>query len=417
MWCRVGPALLAAVVLVCVSGPVAVAQDSSSSSSGSNSSADVVNPQRNPMSMYPTPTPDPWVVPFPGYENTAPGTVLASRPISVPLMLIPTATTQLLVRSTDSHGAPMPVVTTVMVPTTPWPGPGPRPVIAYNTPIDSLGVECVPSWTIPRASELEIVPIQYLLSKNYAVVVTDHQGPKQAYAGGRLSGNAVLDALRAAVKSVFLGIASNAPIAISGYSGGAIAAGWAAEQQGEYAPELNVVGTAIGGAPVNYRLLFASMNGANLASGVFLAAVLGVAREYPQLFPLMNDNAYRLGAIAKDWCLEMLAPTGVAPVTVQALSDAPNVLDQPVVQYVLDDTRMGKAAPRAPVLIYQGQQDFWIPSTGAIELRGSWCAKGANVAYDEKFGEHLIAAAWGLPIAFGWIEDRLAGRPMAPGCG
>ncbi|WP_169823330.1 lipase family protein [Aldersonia kunmingensis] len=369
------------------------------------------------MKMYPAPIPDPWVVPFPGYENTPPGTILASRPVGVPLQLVPAATTQLLVRSTDSHGVPMPVVTTVMVPTTPWPGPGPRPVIAYNTAIDSLGLTCVPSWTIPRAMEIEIVPIQYLLSRNYAVVVTDHQGPKQAYAGGRLSGNAVLDALRASVHAQFLGLAPNAPIAISGYSGGAIAAGWAAERQADYAPELNVVGTAMGGAPVDYRILFASMNGANLASGVFLAAALGVAREYPQLFALLNDNGYRLGAIAKDLCLAQLAPLGVAPVTVQALSDVPNVVDLPVVQQVLDDTRMGKSAPRAPVLLYQGQQDFWIPRAGAIQLRNTWCAEGGNVAYDEKFGEHLLAVAWGFPIAFGWIEDRLAGRPMAPGCG
>jgi pimeloyl-ACP methyl ester carboxylesterase len=414
-WYRVGFALLAAMVFAFMSGPTAVAQDSSSSS-GSSGSSQIVNPQRDPMKMYPAPVADPWVVPYPGYENTAPGTILASRPVGVPLQVVPTATTQLLVRSTDSHGVPMPVITTVMVPTTPWPGPGPRPVIAYNTAIDSLGLNCVPSWTIPRAMEIEVVPIQYLLSKNYAVVVTDHQGPKQAYAGGRLSGNAVLDALRAAVNAPFLGLIPNAPIAISGYSGGAIAAGWAAERQAEYAPELNVVGTAIGGAPVNYRILLSSMNGANLASGVFLAAVLGLAREYPQLFPLMNDNAYRLGAVAKDWCLAQLAPMGVAPVTVQALSDVPNVLDLPVVQQVLDDTRLGKSAPRAPVLIYQGQQDFWIPREGAIELRDTWCGKGANVMYDEKFGEHLIAVTWGFPIAFGWIDDRIAGRPMANGC-
>jgi hypothetical protein len=36
-----------------------------------------------------------------------------------------------------------------------------------------------------------------------------------------------------------------------GYSGGAIATGWAAALQGNYAPELNVKGWSAGGTPAN----------------------------------------------------------------------------------------------------------------------------------------------------------------------
>jgi pimeloyl-ACP methyl ester carboxylesterase len=411
--------LVAVTALVALSGPNAVAQAEPAQAPTAQAGPapfDFVNPQRDPAQIYPSPAPDPWVVPAPGYEGKPAGTVLASRPVVIPLLVVPTASSQLLLRSTDSHGNAMPIVTTVMVPTTPWPGPGARPVIAYNTAIDSLGLTCVPSWTLPRAAEIEVVPINTMLAKNYAVVVTDHQGPHQAYAGGRLSGHAVLDAVRATVQTPSLGLTPNAPVAITGYSGGAIAAGWAAELAPTYAPDLNVVGAAIGGAPVDYRLLFASMNGTNLASAVFLAASLGVAREYPELLGLMNDNAWRLGVIAKDWCLAAIAPLGIAPIPVQALSDVPNVVDTPIVRQVLDDTTMGRDAPRAPVLIYQGQQDVWIPREGAVRLRDAWCAQGANVRLDEILGEHLLAVAGGMPLAFGWIDDRIAGRPVAAGC-
>ena len=211
--------------------------------------------------------------------------------------------------------------------------------------------------------------MQVLLARNYAVIVTDHQGPQQAYAAGRISGHAVLDSIRAAVNAPWLGLAPSSPIGISGYSGGAVAAGWAAELAPTYAPDLNIAGVVMGGAPVDYRILLGSMNGKNMSSSLFLAATMGVAREYTELIPLMNDNGWRLGMFAKDLCLAALAPPGVvAPIPVEALTDVPNVVDTPVVQQVLAATRMGGQAPTAPVFIFDG------------------------------------------------MNDRLAGKPLAPGC-
>ena len=348
--------LLRLVVLLCAIVGLAGAPNAVAQPLG-----DLIHPPRDPAALYPTPAPDPWLVPPIGFEQALPGTVLRSRPVQVGPLLTPNTAYQLLVRSTDSKGRPVPVVTTVIVPTAPWNGPGPRPVVGYNTAIDSLGLTCVPSWTLPRGTEIEVVGIEAMLARNYAVVVTDHQGPRQAYGAGRMSGHAVLDSLRAVVAdptAAASGVMPDSPIVLYGYSGGAIAAAWAAELAPSYAGELNMVGAAIGGVPADYRLLLGSMNGTNLASGVFLAAALGVAREYPELFELMNDNGWRLATIAKDWCLTELAPSGVvAPIPVQALSDIPNVLDTPVVTGVLDDLTLGRQAPTAPILLYQGDYD------------------------------------------------------------
>lgn len=379
---------------------------------------DFVTPAQDPGLAAATPLGEPWFDPPPGYENLSPGSVLNTREVQVGPLVTPVTSTQILFRSTDSKDRPVAAATTVIVPTTPWTGKGTRPVVAYNMAIDSLGNTCAPSWTLPRGIAPEIVAVQFFLAKNYAVVVTDHQGPRQAYAAGRMAGHAVLDALRAMVRLPQLGLPAESPIAITGYSGGAIASGWAAQLAPTYAPDVNLVGTAFGGAPIDYRILLGSMSGNNAASTLFLSAAMGVAREYPEMFQLMNANGLRLAQIAKDMCVYLLAPGGlVAPIPAQALSDIPAVDRTPIAEAIIADTRMGgDLAPTTPVFIYQGQQEFWIPKQGAETLYDEWCAHGADVRLEEYLGEHLTVAVSGLPGSHRWIDDRLAGVPVDDGC-
>ncbi|WP_072806811.1 lipase family protein [Rhodococcoides yunnanense] len=385
---------------------------------GADPVTDFITPAQDPALAAATPLGEPWFDPPDGYESLPPGSVLNTRSVQVGPLLTPTTSTQILYRSTDSKNRPVAAATTVIVPNSPWTGHGTRPVVAYNMAIDSLGNTCAPSWTLPRGIAPEIVAVQLFLAKNYAVVVTDHQGPRQAYAAGRMAGHAVLDALRAMVGVPQLGLPAESPIAITGYSGGAIASGWAAQLAPTYAPEVNLVGTAFGGAPIDYRILLGSMNGRNASSTLFLSAAMGVAREYPEMFQLMNANGLRLAQIAKDMCVYLLAPGGlVAPIPTQALSDIPDVDRSPIAESIIADTRMGgDLAPTTPVFIYQGQQEFWIPRQGAETLYDEWCAHGADVRLEEYLGEHVIVAVSGLPASHDWIDDRLAGVPAPDGC-
>ncbi|MDJ0392633.1 lipase family protein [Rhodococcus sp. G-MC3] len=377
-----------------------------------------LTPAQDPSLAAATPLGEPWFDPPPGFESATPGAVLNTRIVNVGPLITPVASTQILFRTNDSKDQPVAGVTTVIVPTAPWTGKGSRPVVAYNMAIDSLGNTCAPSWTLPRGIAPEIAAVQLFLAKNYAVVVTDHQGPRQAYAAGRMAGHAVLDALRAMVNLPQLGLPAESPIAITGYSGGAIASGWAAQLAPSYAPDVNLVGTAFGGAPIDYRILLGSMNGNNAASTLFLSAAMGVAREYPEMFQLMNANGLRLAQIAKDMCVYLLAPGGlVAPIPVQALSDVPDVDHTPIAEEIIRQTRMGgDLAPSAPVFIYQGQQEFWVPREGAERLYDEWCAHGATVRLEEYVGEHIVVAVSGLPGSHQWIDDRLAGIPAPEGC-
>ena len=377
--------------------------------------ADLIDPKPDPPLYLPTPLGDPWFDATPGFEATAPGTVLRDREVSIPGLSVSTRTTQLLFRSTDSKDRPIAAATSVIVPTAQWTGGGPRPVVSYNFAIDSLGNTCAPSYTLPRGTGAEVDSIESLLERNFAVVVTDYQGPRQAYSAGLVSGHTVLDSLRAAVNRGELGLASTAPIGITGYSGGAIASGWAAQLAPQYAPDLNLVGVALGGPPTDYTILHRSLNG-QIGSGLYLAASTGLAREYPELLRLYNANGLRLMQANKDQCGEILSVQGIFMLPIEALAKDQNSFTDPVIRQVIAENRMGASPPHAPIFIYQGLQDYWIPKEGAENLQNEWCAAGASVRLEELPGDHPTVSSTGKPLAFAWLSDRLTGTPAAAGC-
>ncbi|MEU7630493.1 lipase family protein [Nocardia sp. NPDC049220] len=389
----------------------------SGTSAQANPVEQFLSPSREYLGILPTPLGDPFYTPPPDFEGRRTGTVLATRPSGTGLTLFPLVSTELLIRSTDAKGRPAPVVATLLMPTAPWPGPGPRPLLSFDAAIDSLGHKCAPSYELKSEVSTMLWAAQIPLSKGYAVVVPDHQGPRQAYGAGRMAGHAVLDAIKAVIRAPELGLRPDAPTVVTGYSGGAIATGWAAELASEYAPEVNLVGAAFGGVPADFGMLLDTMNGRNAAGGVFLAATLGLAREYPEMLDLMNDNGWRLAQIGKDICMPAEEFIGlVAPIPVQALTDVGAPTELPMVREILTANRLGATAPNVPVFLYHATHDQWVPIAGAENLYAQWCGGGTPVEFKVYPGEHFIASSSGIPDANAWIDDRFAGRPVTPGC-
>src|SRR5215213_2050040 len=148
-------------------------------------------------------------------------------------------------------GRPTVVSGMVLVPAAP--SPGSRPLVAYAPGTQGWGDQCAPSRTVPAGSFGELVAVNGLLARGWAVVVTDYPGlgtpGPHRYNVGIAEGLAVLDALRAAVRLPPAGLDPSAPAAVAGYSQGGGAAGWAAQLQPVYAPSLPLVGVAAGGTP------------------------------------------------------------------------------------------------------------------------------------------------------------------------
>ncbi|MFC7448438.1 lipase family protein [Rhodococcus daqingensis] len=331
---------------------------------------------------------------------------------------------QIKVKSTDSAGDPSFATATLVVPATPWPGPGPRPILVNNVPINGLGRTCTPGYTLengitPSENFLELLrPVTTKAEeRGYAVLIPDHEGPRMAYAEPFVAGHAILDTIRG-VRGVFPAEFGSSKVAMMGYSGGAIATHGAVKLIDSYAPELSgdIVGAALGGIPADFEMLGRTMNG-NLAGGLFLAAVFGISRENPEILPLINSLGQRLAITRiKDQCANTLAVTGVLGVPVELLANVKRALDSPVAHDIYARMKMADRKSGTPLYIYNGGQEFWIPALGARNLYDEQCGYGVRALYRQVPGEHILGELTGNSGAFDWVDARLRGEPAPSEC-
>ena len=116
--------------------------------------------------------------------------------------------TRIMYLSRDVENRPMPVTGTILVPTTAWPGGGPRPIVAYAPFTAGMGDQCAVSRVIAGdvwgdfVSGVQTQFINGLLAKGIAVAQTDYQGlgtpGDHTYVMRIPQAQAVLDVIRAA---------------------------------------------------------------------------------------------------------------------------------------------------------------------------------------------------------------------------
>ncbi|MFA4081308.1 lipase family protein [Mycobacteroides salmoniphilum] len=361
--------------------------------------------------ILPTPIPGPSFYADPGdLSDRANGEIVRTHRV-LPRIPVPGATIQrFMVRSTDTAGNAVPVTATLIEPNRPWRGAGARPVVVRNQPINSLGLKAAPSYRIERGLFVDVPPLApLLLARNYAVLIPDHEGPRMAYSAGIMAAHAVLDSVRG-MHRICPDLVES-PMVMDGYSGGAIATVWAAQEQPAYAPELRFRGAVAGGTPTDYALLYRSMNGA-LGSGLFAAATIGQAREYPSMVELFGDFALYMTTLIKDLPQPPLAAAGIARIDLDVLAAIPSPFESEIAQDVIAANKPGATAPTMPTLLYHGSRDRFIgdqfvPEQGVTALVASWRSKGATVDYLPVPGEHLIAAGWAMPSVLRWMRGAL----------
>lgn len=353
--------------------------------------------------------------------TTRPGDVVSSAPSAFhPLPGQPTHTMawKIHYRSTTADGAPNTVSGTVIVPQDGRTGP--RPLISYAVGTVGMGDSCAPSNNLPYGTAMEANLIQQLTQRGWAVVVTDYEGlgtpGTHTYTVGPSAGHAVLDAARAATRLPEAGLPADTPVGVMGYSQGGQAVSWAAELQGSYAPELNVKGTVTGGVPADLMKV-AEFNNGSYGSGLIFMAAAGQDAAFPELKldSYLNTAGKLLVGGMKENCVAIDAIAG----SFKRISDLTtrNPLDQPDWQARLDQSRLGRTAPAAPVYQYHALADELIPYGVGRGLRADWCARGADVEFDTVWvGEHVSGVITHSPEAGNWLADRFAGRPTRANC-
>ena len=377
----------------------------------------------------PTPTGDPFFDRWsPALATMKPGRLIASRDITrtatqEAIMPIRSAR-QVKFATRDATGRPSFGTATVLVPRKAWTGRGPRPIVVNNIPIDALGAACTPGVTLAGGISAATNPTDYVppttqlaLDRGYTVLIPDHQGPRMAYAEPTVAGHIILDSIRA-VSTYDADAFGHSRIGMFGYSGGAIATKGAALLAKTYAPDLpsRLGGAALGGVPADFQMLAGSMN-ANLATGLFHAALFGIARERTELLPMTNHVAQWLATSPlKNVCSIPAMLAGGTFWPAQLMTNDPDPFHSATARHIYRVTKMHGMRSAVPLYIFNGAQEFWIPAAGARDLYRDQCRLGADATYREVFGEHVIAVATGYPAAMTWLDARLKGKPAHSGC-
>jgi pimeloyl-ACP methyl ester carboxylesterase len=352
----------------------------------------------------------------PAAEVAAPGDIVTSRSINAPGFLY-ARTWSITYTSTSATGQPITVSGTVIVP---FGANANTPVVGYAPGTHGLGDHCAPSRHLEAGDETEGLLIHQYAIRGYAVAVTDYEGigtpGDHPYMAGRSEGNVTLDAVRAALRLPGTGLSPSAKVAIVGYSQGGHGAGWAAELAPSYAPELNIAAYAVGAPPANLKTVADHNDGGDNA-GLVLAAGFGMDVAYPELdlTPYLNDEGRAGIADIRDDCTDELQ-TKYSGRTMSYYTTE-DVLARPEWSAKVDAQNLGGATPRAPVLLYHSNGDEILPVEVSVNLRASWCSRGANVTFwRTDTGEHFTTAAVMSPAVTGWVADRLAGRATGGDC-
>ncbi|KAI5963195.1 uncharacterized protein KGF55_002987 [Candida pseudojiufengensis] len=387
------------------------------------------------------PSEDDFYTPPIGFENAEVGDILKFRetPSQIKFILFPLNiknSWQLLVRSEDSFGNPNAIVTTVMEPH----NADPNKVLSYQTFQDSTDINCSPSYAFLYGSSISTISIQVdvtlmtlALNRGYYVVSPDYEGPKSTFMAGRQSGQATLNSIRAILNSKDItGIEPDAKVAIWGYSGGAVASGWATTLLPTYAPELekNVIGTALGGVVTNITDYMRVVDG-NIGAGLIPVGLIGLTNEYENASYLLSEHvdpkqAYKLEK-AREGCLlgsiiqffgnniltgkNRMFPIGTDLLRIPELSTI-------IKNNNLVDLDTNEHFPKTPVFMYHGTLDLFVPIGDTLKTYRQWCEAGSpSIEFAEDLvNGHLTEAIIGAPAAWTWLESRFDGVPPIDGC-
>src|SRR5690606_27809133 len=265
-------------------------------------------------------------------------------------------------RSTSATGEPSYGTATLVTPPTAWTGPGTRPVLVDARPINSLGKRCTPGYVLAHgllsggnvsgSSATDAFPptAATALSRGYAVLVPDHEGPWMAYAEPNVAGQVILDGIRA-VRALPGDEFADSRVAVGGYSGGGIASYATAMLLDEYAPDLTdvVVGVSTGGLVTDNRDIADRFNG-NFASGVLLVVVLAMAREHPGILGHLNNLAqWAATSPIKNACGEVAGPMGVVGIPIDVAANIANPLDSDIAEEIFARTDLSSHTSGAPL--------------------------------------------------------------------
>ncbi|GAB2690344.1 lipase family protein [Thalassiella azotivora] len=359
----------------------------------------------------------------------APGDVVRSEPMPFyvdPLRLVRADATahRVMYVSTDRTGERIAVTGTVLTPNRAWTGPGERPVIGYGVGTQGLGDHCAPSRLFAAGSDYEGVFVKGLLDRGWGVAVTDYQGlgtpGLHTYVSREVTGNALLDVVRAAQRLPEASLPDAGPVGLTGYSQGGAAAASAVELAPTYAPELALKGAVAGAPPADLGPVGRNLDG-SLYFGFLGYALAGLAESYDvDTDPYLNDRGRRVLDELRESCVgDAVLGYGFTRSSTLTADGRPvtQVMEEEPFASVMADNVIGERRPTAPVLVTHSVLDDVIPYEVGRGLAQRWCRQGATVRLGTNAAPgHVGGMLRSYPEAFAFLEARFAGHRALSSC-
>jgi fermentation-respiration switch protein FrsA (DUF1100 family) len=295
------------------------------------------------------------------------------------------------------------------------------PLIGYAVGTHGIGDAAAPSRLLARGLDWEAGLIAMVLARGWAVAITDYQGlgtpGDHTYMVGRALGMNVLDCMRAARRLHPDLLPEDGVAGIIGYSEGGAAAGWAAQLQPTYAPELELAAVACGGTPADPTTAVSRLE--KTFFSFFIAyGGLGYAAAYKELdidSHLTEQARDKLDALRASTVIEALV-RGPHFATASSWTDV-DLFSLPQWRARLQENRLGEVVPQTPVLLCHARRDQIVSYEQSVYLYDAWGALGADVRFHTTTGgvEHITGAVASMPVAIDWLDKRLTRSRSAAG--
>ena len=324
---------------------------------------------------------------------------------------------RILYTTRDALGQPAVASALVIIPQDP--PPGPRPVVAWNHGTTGVARGCAPSLRDASATRWAIPGLDQAVAEGWVVVASDYSGQGAPgvfpYLIGRGEARSSLDAVIAADE--LEGLTLSRRTAVWGHSQGGHAALWMSQVAGDYAPDLDILGTALL-APAAEPVKLAeelTRGDANVLLSILISWVLV---PYADTYPDVDLNRYIAPgseAIVREMTQRCPSEPGVVVSVATALGvseDRPlyvgDLTAGPLGRRLEDNTPTGPWGH--PILVAWGDQDEVIPPRLQQEFVDRLCALGEQVRSLEYRGyDHLRPLLPGsafVPVIIDWTEAR-----------
>ncbi|NNG98840.1 lipase [Gordonia araii NBRC 100433] len=356
-------------------------------------------------------------------RTTRPGRLVDHRParaLLLPGVRLRARAWHIRYTTTSATGDPIEATGTVLIPTR-------RPataLIGYAVGSQGLASRAAAlSAQLSYGLEYEAGSLAVALRHGWALALPDYPGlgdgggTTHPYVVGRALGPAVLDCIRAARELPDVGL-DELPVAITGYSEGGCAAGWALELQPRYAPELPLVAGAAGGVPADLSALY-EFHERSAFSFLLMYTLLGLGSAYPDL-EVDRFLTRRGRLLARFFRRTHLLVAILAGFFLTSWRDIrkfadPSPFEDPEVRRRIDENRLGSAAPGVPVLVGAATWDQAIAYPQLARLARDWEAAGGDVEFVSfRHQEHILGGISFFRVAYRHLARHLDAAPADP---